>query len=54
MYEAIPALSIRLHGVVYNKERNYLHRFLGAVKIVKSRRLRWAGHDARKDEIKNA
>ena len=36
---------------IYIKEPNSLHRSLNIVRVIKSRRLRWAGHIARIEEV---
>jgi hypothetical protein len=41
----IVILSMRLH----NKELNYLYSSPNIVRVIKSRRMRWAGHVARTD-----
>ena len=39
---------------LYNEELHSLYRSTNIVRVIKSKRLRWAGHVARKEEDKSA
>jgi hypothetical protein len=39
---------------LYNEELHYLYASPNIVSVIKSRRMRWAGHLARMDEVRNA
>jgi hypothetical protein len=45
--------NIQILDIVHNEERS-LYRLINIVRVIKSGRLRWAGHVARKQEGKSA
>jgi hypothetical protein len=45
---------IRMWRRLHNKELQSLYRSSNVVRVIKSRRLRWAGHVARMEECRSA
>ena len=48
------ALTNSLRSLVYNEELHSLYRSPNIVRVIKSRRLRWAGHVARMEDRRSA
>jgi transcription termination factor 2 len=46
--------SVIIWGKLHNKELHDLYSFPSIIRIIKSRRMRWAGHVARMEEKRNA